>query len=118
MEYPQLRKVKPSTIPLVHAKVRGIIRCMDILETNHYPQLCFEAGLTCRQCTGETARHLASVCKGLRGKTIGQMFTIIHPHPACAPMHSHFAERYRAHSGEGEQGEAMARKPAAMAAVA
>jgi hypothetical protein len=60
-----------------------------------YPRLCVEVGLTCETCVGETARQLAAVCKGLKGKMIGQMFVQIYPRSACARMHSHFAEAYR-----------------------
>lgn len=62
---------------------------------NNYPRICLEEGLTCETCTAGTARQLASVCKGLRGKMIGQLFVQIHPHPACARMHAHFADCYR-----------------------
>ena len=62
---------------------------------NNYPRICLEEGLTCETCTAGTARQLAALCKGLRGKAIGQLFVQIHPHPACSPMHKHFAERYR-----------------------
>jgi len=67
---------------------------------NNYPQLCFETGLTCEACTRESAAQLARCCQGLRGKMIGQLFVQIHPHPACARMHAHFAESYRAASSE------------------
>ena len=63
---------------------------------DNYPAICFEVGLTCEACTEGTAAHLARCCKGLRGKAIGQLFMLIHPHPACAPMHAHFAKSYRA----------------------
>ena len=62
---------------------------------NTYPRICLEEGLTCETCTAGTARNLAALCKGLRGKMIGQLFVQLHPHAACAPMHRHFAERYR-----------------------
>jgi len=62
---------------------------------NTYPRICLEVGLTCETCTAGTARQLAAVCKGLRGKMIGQLFVQIHPHAACAPMYKHFAEHYR-----------------------
>jgi len=65
---------------------------------NNYPRLCSEVGLTCETCTGETAAQLARSCRGLRGKAIGQIFVLIHPDPACARMHAHFAESYRAAS--------------------
>jgi len=45
---------------------------------------------------------------------IGQVFVQIYPHPACAPMHAHFAESYRA----AAQPEIPMRKPAVLAAVA
>jgi hypothetical protein len=60
-----------------------------------YPRQCVEVGLACETCAGETARQLAAVCKGLKGKMIGQMFVQIYPRSACARMHSHFAESYR-----------------------
>ncbi len=62
---------------------------------NDYPRQCVDVGLTCETCAGETARQLAAVCKGLKGKMIGQMFVQIYPRSACARMHSHFAESYR-----------------------
>src|SRR3981081_2600354 len=60
-----------------------------------FPQICSEVGLFCESCVAGTASELASVCKGLRGKTIGQLFVQIHPNSACAPMHKRFAVRYR-----------------------
>lgn len=62
---------------------------------NDYPRQCVEVGLACETCAGESARQLAAVCKGLKGKMIGQMFVQIYPRSACARMHSHFAEAYR-----------------------
>ncbi len=59
---------------------------------NNYPRICLEAGLTCDSCVAETARQVAAVCKGLRGKMIGQLFVQIHAHAACSPMHKQFAE--------------------------
>jgi hypothetical protein len=61
---------------------------------NSYPALCEEIGLDCETCTGGTARNLAKVCKGLKGKMIGQMFVQIYTEPACAKMHAYFAEVY------------------------
>jgi hypothetical protein len=51
---------------------------------------------------------------------IGQLFVQIYPNSACAPMHAHFAESYRASATAfGDVREAVAmRKPAAMTAVA
>jgi hypothetical protein len=60
-----------------------------------FPQTCSEVGLFCESCVAGTARELASVCKGLRGKMVGQLFVQIHPSSSCAPMHKRFAMRYR-----------------------
>jgi hypothetical protein len=71
---------------------------METALGNNYPRQCIESGLTCEACTSESARQLAAICKGLKGKMIGQMFVQIYPDSACAPMHSYFAEAYRAAS--------------------
>jgi hypothetical protein len=78
---------------------------MNMRSQDNYPGICFESGLTCEVCTEHTASQLAQVCKGLRGKAIGQLFVQIHPHSACARMHAHFAASYR---------EASAERPKAM----
>jgi hypothetical protein len=80
-----------------------------------YPSVCIEVGLTCEACTSNTAREVARICKGLRGKALGQMFVQIYPHPACAPMHAQFAEAYRAASPKEVQREIF---PVRIAAVA
>ena len=67
---------------------------------NTYPRICHEVGLDCETCTEGTARNLAKVCKGLRGKMIGQLFVQIHSDPACAKMHAHFEQAYLAASIE------------------
>jgi hypothetical protein len=76
---------------------------------NTYPRICHEVGLDCESCAEGTARNLAKVCKGLRGKMIGQLFVQIYTDPACSRMHGHFAAAYIAASGE---------RPLVMAAVA
>lgn len=80
-----------------------------------YPSLCAEVGLTCEECTSHTAREVARVCKGLRGKMVGQMFVQLYPHPACSPMHSNFAEAYRDASPKEVQRELSAIRIAAVA---
>lgn len=60
-----------------------------------FPNACIEVGLTCEACTSNTARDLARVCKGLRGKMLGQLFVQLYPNPACSSMHAHFAQAYR-----------------------
>jgi hypothetical protein len=68
---------------------------MNITPPSDYPRLCVEVGLDCETCVSGTARELASACKGLRGKMVGQMFVQLYPDPACSRMHAHFAEAYR-----------------------
>lgn len=77
------------------------------MSENINPSACSSIGLICTDCTASTARELASVCKGLSGKMLGQLFVQIHSHPACARMHAHFAEAYR------EASRPVQRKPAA-----
>jgi hypothetical protein len=68
---------------------------MNITPPSDYPRLCVEVGLDCETCVSGTARELASACKGLRGKMVGQMFVQLYPDPACSRMHAHFGEAYR-----------------------
>jgi len=99
-------------------------------DANNYPQICSEVGLTCESCTSSAARDLASICKGLRGKAVGQLFVQIYPNPACAPMHSHFVACYKEAAVESapvpvklpasipERREVTFARPRAMSAVA
>ena len=67
---------------------------MNTPNSDTSPQTCSEAGLACENCIAGTARELAAVCKGLRGKTIGQLFVQIYTNSACAPMHKRFTMHY------------------------
>ncbi len=104
--YPQKSLSKPSPKPLARSSAAGIIgfRMTTTSQPNMFqdnlPQICSEVGLSCQECTAGTARQVASLCKGLRGKAIGQLFVQIYPNPACAPMHAHFAEAYQEASAE------------------
>jgi len=73
---------------------------MNSQAEGQYPEICSAVGLDCETCTSSTARELAKVCKGLRGKAVGQLFVQIYPNSACAPMHSYFAAQYREASSE------------------
>lgn len=83
---------------------------------NTYPRICHDVGLDCETCTETTARNLAKVCKGLRGKAIGQMFVQIYTDPACSNMHAHFTEAYLMASIERKT--VMSERSLLMAAVA
>jgi hypothetical protein len=80
-----------------------------------YPNVCEEVGLTCETCTSNTGRELARVCKGLRGKALGQMFVQLYPHPACSKSHGNFAQAYRDASPRPAMSETF---PVTIAAVA
>ncbi len=72
---------------------------------NNYPNSCLEVGLGCEECTTSSAREMARLCTGLRGKAVAQLFVQIHSDPACARMHAHFAAAYR------DASEEVPRKP-------
>src|SRR2546421_5386184 len=80
---------------------------------NHPQMTCPEAGLGCEGCTTHTARELAQVCKGLRGKMISQMFVQLYPAPECSRMHAQFAAAYKDASQEGSEdvSEDILRRP-------
>ena len=80
---------------------------------NSYPSACIEVGLTCEACTSNTAREVARVCKGLRGKMVAQMFVQLYPDPACSAAHSHFARAYR----DASPREAVSEMPRTMIAA-
>ena len=105
-----MRYPKPPSNPFAPEQFKEtMVPTMNTSPEKNYPQLCFEVGLTCRSCTEGTARQLAVACKGLRAKTIRQLFVQIHPHSACARMHSHFTASYL---------DASSEPPLAMTAVA
>jgi hypothetical protein len=81
-----------------------------------YPGICHDVGLDCETCTESTARNLAKICKGLRGKTIGQLFVQIYTDPACSKMHAHFEGAYLAASID--RMPVMSERRLAIAAVA
>jgi hypothetical protein len=80
-----------------------------------YPGVCIEVGLTCEVCTSNTAREVARLCKGLRGKALGQMFVQLYPDPGCSPAHGHFAQAYRDASPKEVQREMSISRIAAVA---
>ncbi len=59
-----------------------------------------EDGLGCEECVAASGRALAQVCYGLRGTTLGQLFTQMYPGSACARMHLTFKAAYREASQE------------------
>jgi hypothetical protein len=88
------------------------------MSENNYPSRCLEVGLGCEECTASSAREMARLCQGLRGKAIAQLFVQIHTDPACARMHAHFSAAYREASGETPRRAAVVEIGMAIAAVA
>jgi hypothetical protein len=64
------------------------------------PEICRSVGLSCKSCTEDSAKSLASVCKGLKGKAVTQLFYQIYPVSACSSMRSHFTRAYKEASKE------------------
>jgi hypothetical protein len=62
------------------------------------PDICRSVGLSCKNCTEDSAKSLAAVCKGLKGKAVTKLFFQIYPVRACSSMSSHFARAYKAAS--------------------
>ena len=87
-------------------------------QENNYPSRCLEVGLGCEECTTSSAREVAQVCKGLRGKAVAQLFVQIYNDPACARMHAHFSAAYREASVETLRRPAVVEIRQAIAAVA
>ncbi len=70
-------------------------REMDLGPSDGYPNLCNSVGLSCETCVSDSAAHLASICKGLRGPMLTQLFVQIYTEPSCSRMSQLFAENYR-----------------------
>jgi hypothetical protein len=82
------------------------------------PNICLEVGLGCAACTSSSAREVARLVKGLRGKAIAQLFVQIHSYPECARMHAHFAAAYMEASIETPRKPAVVEIRHAISAVA
>jgi len=64
------------------------------------PDICRSVGLSCKSCTEDSAKSLAAVCKGLKGRAVTQLFFKIYPVSACSSMRPHFSRAYQAASRE------------------
>lgn len=98
----------PCSNPWSNLRSKAYWSCMNTATQtpdSDFPRMCIEEGLTCHSCTRETARQVAAVCKGLRGKAIGQLFVQLYPDSACSPMHFHFANCYQEASSDLLQAE-------------
>jgi hypothetical protein len=72
------------------------------LEQDNYPQVCFDVGKECDSCVQQTAAESAKVCPGASGRAVTQLFVLLYPNIACAPMAKRFAQAYRDAPGELE----------------
>lgn len=64
------------------------------------PESCMADGLSCEACVAASGRALAQVCYGLRGTSLGRLFTQMYPGTACSRMHATFKAAYREASEE------------------
>lgn len=53
---------------------------------------CREAGLSCRACVAAAADHLAAITSDLNSSLVRQLFFLMYPEPACAPMATEFVQ--------------------------
>src|SRR5438128_5028916 len=85
--------------PLLHSGAKshipGYLKNLMSENINNNPSACSAVGLTCTGCTESAARDLASVCKGLTGQMLSQLFVQLYPGPSCSRMCAHFSEAYR-----------------------
>jgi hypothetical protein len=83
-----------------------------------YRALCLDVGMDCASCVKSTAGEAAKVCPGLKGRAIQQLFVLLYPNSACAPMHGRFAQEYHRSPGLLERKPPAAAKPRLNTAVA
>lgn len=53
---------------------------------------CREAGLSCRECVAAAAVNLAQISTDLNSSLVRQLFFLMYPETACAPMASEFVQ--------------------------
>lgn len=53
---------------------------------------CREAGLSCRSCVAGAAGHIAAIGVDLNSSLVRQLFFLMYPEAACAPMASEFVQ--------------------------
>lgn len=73
---------------------------------------CREAGLCCRDCVRAAAADLVQISPGLDSSLVRQIFFLIYPEHACAPMATEFVQAIHSRA-EGRSG-AAGRAPACL----
>ena len=68
---------------------------------------CRQAGLSCRECVAAAAGHVAAIGSGLNSSLVRQLFFLMYPETACAPMAGEFVQIVNA-AGERPVGAAAA----------
>ncbi len=53
---------------------------------------CREAGLSCRECVAAAAGHVSAISADLNSSLVRQLFFLLYPAPACAPMATEFVQ--------------------------
>ncbi len=53
---------------------------------------CREAGLCCRECVAAAAENVAAISGELGASLVRQLFFLMYPQTACAPMATEFVQ--------------------------
>ncbi len=70
--------------------------------SDRQPVHCREAGLNCRECVAAAAGNLAAITADLNSSLIRQLFFLMYPAPACAPMATEFVQILNAQAARPE----------------
>jgi hypothetical protein len=69
---------------------------------------CREAGMNCRACVRAAADHVAAITADLNSSLVRQLFFLIYPDAACAPMATEFVQILNAQPARPEPARAEA----------
>ncbi len=69
---------------------------------------CREAGLCCRECVAAAAENVAAISGELGASLVRQLFFLMYPHTACAPMATEFVQILNARTPGNEPARAIA----------
>lgn len=69
---------------------------------------CREAGLCCRECVAKAAENVVAISGDLGAAQIRQLFFLMFPQTACAPLATEFVQILNARMPAGEPARAVA----------
>ncbi len=67
---------------------------------------CRQAGLSCRECVASAAGHVAAIAADLNSSLVRQLFFLLYPEAACAPMAGEFVQIVNAAGARPERAQA------------